>query len=240
MKKMARIDNKRKAAPAALAAAGAEADSLSRGRESAGGQGVASGAAKASAGTLRKSLLTLLAVGGLGAAAGLGTFSAFSATTTNSGNNISSGTVKIDQHTGATTLYSATNRGPSQTVQGCVRVNYTGSLSASAVKLYVSSGITNGANYNLKVERGSGLTTLDNTMSCAGFTASSTAFDNTLDTVPTTYDAGIHGKASAATWATNDSVDYRFTISVVDDPTPNAHTTPNASGNHTFTWEARS
>jgi hypothetical protein len=27
---------------------------------------------------------------------------------------------------------------------------------------------------------------------------------------------------------------------VVDDPTANAHTTPNASGSHTFTWEARS
>ena len=189
-------------------------------------------------GTLRKSLLTLLAVGGLGAAAGLGTF-AFSATTTNSGNNISSGTVKIDQHTGATTLYSATNRGPGQTTQGCVRVTYSGSLTANTVKLYVSSGITNGANYNLQVERGSGLTTLDNTMSCAGFTASSTAFNGTLDTVPTTA-AGLDGKASAATWATNDSIDYRFTISVVDDPTPNAHTTPNGSGNHTFTWEARS
>ena len=238
---MARIRNKRKAAPAALAAVGAKADGLSHGSAAAAaGRDVASGAAKASAGTLRKSLLTLLAVGGLGAAAGLGPFSAFSATTTNSGNNISSGTVKIDQHTGATTLYSATNRGPGQTTQGCVRVTYSGSLTASAVKLYVSSGITNGANYNLQVERGSGLTTLDGTMSCAGFSASSTAFNSTLDTVPTGYAGGIDGKASAATWATSDSIDYRFTINVVDDPTPNAHITPNASGNHTFTWEARS
>ena len=189
---------------------------------------------------LRKALLTALAVGGLGAVAGIGTFSAFSATTTNAGNNISSGTVKIDQHTGATTLYSATNKGPGQTVQGCVRVTYSGSITASAVKLYVSSGITNGANYNLEIDRGSGLTTLDNTMSCAGFTASSTAFNNTLDQVPTTYGTGIDGKTAAATWAQNDSIDYRFTISVVDDPTANAHTTANASGSHTFTWEARS
>jgi len=190
--------------------------------------------------TLRKTLLTLLAVGSLGAIAGLGTFSAFSATTTNAGNNISSGTVKIDQHTGATTLYVGTNKGPGQTVQGCVRVTYSGSLTASAVKLYASSGISNGVNYNLKVERGSGLTTLDNTMSCAGFSSSSTPFDNTLDQLPTSYAAGVDGKASAATWAQNDSIDYRFTITVVDDPTPNAHTTTNTSGNHTFTWEARS
>jgi predicted ribosomally synthesized peptide with SipW-like signal peptide len=190
---------------------------------------------------LRKGLLTALAVGGLGAVAGLGTFSAFSATTTNSGNSITSGTVKIDQHTGYTTLYSASNKGPGQTTTGCVRVTYSGSLNASAVKLYASSGITNGSNYNLKIERGSGLTTLDNSMSCAGFTASSTAFDNTLDQFPTSYSpSGIEGKASAATWAQNDTVDYRFTITVVDDPTPNAHTTSNASGSHTFTWEARS
>jgi hypothetical protein len=190
--------------------------------------------------SLRKALLTALAVGGLGAVAGIGTFSAFSATTTNSGNDISSGTVKIDQHTGATTLYSATNKGPGQTVQGCVRVTYSGSITASAVKLYVSSGITNGSNYNLEIDRGSGLTTLDSTMSCAGFTQSSVAYNGALGSLGTTYAAGLDGKAAAATWATNDAVDYRFIISVVDDPTPNAHTTPNASGSHTFTWEARS
>jgi hypothetical protein len=179
-------------------------------------------------------------VGGLGAVTGIGTFSAFSATTTNSGNSVSSGTVKIDQHTGATSLYVANNKAPGQSVQGCVRVTYSGSLTASAVKLYASSGITNGANYNLTVERGSGLTTLDNSMYCAGFSASSTAFNNTLDQFPTSYASGIDGKSAAATWAQNDSVDYRFTITVFDDPTPNAHTTANSSGNHSFTWEAHS
>jgi hypothetical protein len=232
---MAKIRNKRKKALAAAALVGTEADSLPSGKSA------ASIAAKTSAGgTLRKGLLTLLAVGGLGAMAGLGTFSAFSATTTNSGNDISSGTVKIDQHTGATTLYSATNKGPGQTVQGCVRVTYSGTITASAVKLYVSSGITNGSNYNLEIDRGSGLTTLDSTMSCAGFTQSSVAYNGALGSLGTTYAAGLDGKAAAATWATNDAVDYRFIISVVDDPTPNAHTTPNASGSHTFTWEARS
>jgi hypothetical protein len=121
-----------------------------------------------------------------------------------------------------------------------VRVTYSGSLTASAVKLYVSSGITNGSNYNLEIDRGSGLTTLDNTMSCAGFTQSSVAYNGALGSLGTTYAAGLDGKAAAATWATNDAVDYRFIISVVDDPTANAHTTPNASGSHTFTWEARS
>jgi hypothetical protein len=231
-------NNRKKGALAGLAVGGLDADALPSGRSNAaaGARTMAKSSSK-----LRKALLTALAVGGLGAVSGLATFSAFSATTTNSGNSITSGTVKIDQHTGATTLYVGANKGPGQTVQGCVRVAYSGSLTASAVKLYASSGITNGSNYNLKIERGSGLTTLDNSMSCAGFSASSTAFDNTLDQLPTSYSpSGIDGKASGATWAQNDTVDYKFTISVLDDPTPNAHTTSNSSGSHTFTWEARS
>ena len=198
------------------------------------------GVARRAGGTLRKGVLTALAVGGMGAVAGIGTFSAFSATTTNSGNNISSGTVKIDQHTGATTLYNVTNQKPGDSTTKCVRVTYSGSITASAVKLYVSSGITNGNTYNLEVDRGSGLTTLDNTMSCAGFTQSSVAYNGALGSLGTSYGTGVDGKNAAATWATNDTVDYRFIITQNDDPTANAHTSVQSSGPHTFTWEARS
>jgi len=76
-------------------------------------------------------------------------------------------------------------------------------------------------------------------MSCAGFAASSTAFDANLDTLPTSYAAGIDGKAAGAAWAQNDAVDYRFTITVNDDPTPNAHTSEMGTGTHSITWEAR-
>ena len=228
---MAKIDNKRKKALAALALAGTEADSLP------GGRGVAARSAAAGAGKLRKGLLTLLAVGGMGAVAGLGTFSA---TTTNSGNNISSGTVKIDQHTGATTLYNVTNQKPGDATTKCLRVTYSGSLTASEVKLYVSSGITNGTNYNLEIDRGSGLSTLDSTMSCAGFNQTSVAYNGQLGSLGSSYGTGVDGKASAATWATSDTVDYRFIITQNDDTTANAHTSTVTSGAHTFTWEARS
>jgi hypothetical protein len=76
-------------------------------------------------------------------------------------------------------------------------------------------------------------------MNCTGFSASSTAFDAALDTFATTYAAGVTGKAGGAAWATSDAVDYRFTITVNDDATPNAHTSTVSSGAHTFTWEAR-
>jgi len=187
---------------------------------------------------LRRLVFAALLLGVVGSIAGYGVFSAFTATTTNTGNSYAAGTVVISQHTGATTLYTGTNKGPGSTTTGCVRINYGGTLAAS-VELYASAGITNGSNFNLKVERGSGLTTLDNTMSCAGFTASSTAYDGLLGTFPTAYAGGIDGKASNGAWAQNDSVDYRFTISVVDDTTPNAHTAAVGTGSHTFTWEAR-
>lgn len=185
----------------------------------------------------RNVLTTLLLLGVVGSVAGWGVYSAFTATTTNSGNTITAGTVSISQHAGSTTLYSLTNQGPGSSTVKCIRVTYGGSL-ASSVKLYTSA-VTNGAAFNLQVERGSGITAPDNTMNCTGFTSSSTAYNGTLGSFPTTYAAGVDGKAAAAAWATNDSVDYRFTITVVDDATPNAHTSALSSGAHTFTWEAR-
>jgi hypothetical protein len=186
----------------------------------------------------RKVLRTAVVLGLLSTVGGLGVFAAFTATTDNSGNTIASGTVAISQHPGAVTLYNVTNQKPGDATAKCVRVSYTGSLAAS-VKLYVSSGITNGTLYNLKVERGSGMTTLDGTMSCAGFTSSSTAYDAALGSFGTTYAGGVDGKAAAAAWAQNDTVDYRFTITQNDDTTANAHTSVTSSGAHTFTWEAR-
>ena len=187
----------------------------------------------------RKVLLTIAVLCVLVGLIALGSFAAFTATTTNTGNNISSGTVAISQHTGATTLYNVTNQKPTQSTQKCVRVTYTGSLQAN-VNLYVSSGITNGGLYNLQVERGSGLTTLDGTMSCAGFTPTTTAFTTaTLGSFPTTYATGVAGKPAPNTWNTNDSVDYRFTITQNDDAVANNHTSVTSSGPHTFTWEAQ-
>ena len=189
---------------------------------------------------LRRKLLLTLAV--LGVVAGLmtvGVFAAFTATTTNTNNNISSGTVNIDQHTGATTLYSRTGQKPGDTYSACVRVTYTGSLTA-AVRMHVSSGITNGTLYNLTVERGSGITAPAADMNCTGFTASSTAYNGDLGSFPTSYAApGVDGQAAAAAWSTNTTVDYRFTITQNDDTTANAHENVTSSGAHTFTWEAR-
>ncbi len=202
-------------------------------------------------GNLKKVLRAVLVLGPLGGLAGLGVYSAFTATTDNSNNTITSGTVVIGQHSGSTTLYSVTNQAGGDATSACLRATYTGSITASAVKLYVSSGITNGTIFNLKVDRhahdgnGTDITSPAANMNCTGFVADTGAAgvvyaDAALGSFPTTYGAGIDGKDSAATWANTNYVDYKFTITQNDDATPNAHTSATSSGTHTFTWEARS
>lgn len=182
----------------------------------------------------RKLLLTAAVAGGTLAVAGAGVFAAFTATTTNTGNSIASGTVTITDNDSGVALYALTNQGPGAVTQRCMRVTYTGSLAAT-VKLYLGGTITNGTAFNLQVERGSGLTGAY--PSCTGFTSAASLYNGTLGAFPTTYAAGPDARGSA--WATNTAVDYRITVTVVDDPTPNAHSTVLTSGAHSFTWEAR-
>jgi hypothetical protein len=196
--------------------------------------------------TMRKKLFSTVAVGAvLAGLAAFGAFSAFTATTQNDNNTIQSGSVSLSDtdSVGGTAgvLYSSTNVKPGSAngpAARCIRVTYNGSLAAS-VRLY-RGAISNGAEFQLLVERGTGLTAANNTMSCAGFVAGSTAYNGTLAAFPTTYAAStVDGKAAAAAWATGDSVDYRFTIYVIDDPTANAQTSQLSTGNHSIFWEAQ-
>lgn len=183
----------------------------------------------------RKLLLTAAVLGGTLALAGTGVFAAFTAVTTNTGNSIASGTVTITDSDAGVSMYpSLTNQGPGATTQRCMRVTYTGSL-ASTVKLYLGGTITNGSAFNIQVERGTGLS--GGFPSCTGFTTAATLYNGALGSFPTTYAAGFDAKGSA--WATGNTQDYRFTLTVVDDPTPGAHATVLNSGSHAFTWEAR-
>lgn len=193
----------------------------------------------------RKIFLTVALIAALAAVAGFGAFSAFTATTQNDNNTIQSGSVSItdSDSVGGTAgvLYSATNQKPGSgngPAARCIRVSYAGSLPA-AVRLYRGS-VTNGDQFQLTVERGSGLTAANNTMSCAGFVSSSTAYNGTLNAFPTSFAAStVDGKAAAAAWATNDTVDYRFTIYTIDDATANTHTNTLGTGNHSIFWEAQ-
>jgi hypothetical protein len=194
-----------------------------------------------SQGRKRRIFITIAVLAVMAGAAVFTTSAAFTATSSNPGNVIEAGTVSIgDSDAGTGKLYNALAQKPGSgngPAAACIRVTYGGSL-ASAVKLY-RSAVTNGDKFQLKVERGSGITAPAADMNCTGFSASSTAFDNTLDQFPTTYAAGIDGKAAGAAWSSGQSVDYRFTVYAVDDTTPNAHTSAVDTTAHSFTWEAQ-
>ena len=196
---------------------------------------------KETQGRKRRIFITVAVLALMAGVAVFTTSAAFTATSSNPGNLIEAGTVAIgDSDAGTGQLYNALNQKPGSgngPTAACIRVTYSGSL-ASAVKLY-RGAVTNGTNFRLLVERGSGLTAPAANMNCTGFTSSSTAFDNTLDQFPATYAAGVDGKAAGAAWSSGQSVDYRFTIYTVDDSTPNAHTTAVDTGTHSFTWEAQ-
>jgi hypothetical protein len=181
----------------------------------------------------RKLLLTSLVLVAALVVAGFGVFAAFTATTSNTGNSIASGTVAISDSDTGVALYTLTNVAPGSSNQKCIRVTYTGSL-PSTVHLY-RSAVANGTLFNLTVERGSGSTALP---ACTNFVSAATIYTGTLAGLGTTYAAGVDAKGSS--WTNGNTTDYRFTITAADDPTPNAHTTPVSSGSHDFIWEADS
>jgi hypothetical protein len=191
----------------------------------------------------KRRIFTTVAVLALMAGAAVFTTSAaFTATSSNPGNIIEAGTVSIGDSDATTgKLYNALAQKPGAgngPVAACIRVDYSGSL-ASSVKFY-RSAVTNGDKFRLTVERGGNtLTAPAANMNCTGFVAASTAFDNTLDQLGTSYAGGVDGKVAGAAWSSGQSVDYRFTIYPVDDSTPNAHTSAVDTGTHSFTWEAQ-
>ncbi len=183
----------------------------------------------------RKLLLTLLVVGIAGSLAGIGTFSAFSGTTVNSGNTFQAGTVYLTDNDSGSALYTVSNAAPGYSEQQCITVTYQGTLPAT-VKLYGSGGLNAVAAYvHLTVEQGSGAAGFRD---CTGFSASGTVYDGTLAAFNTTYGTG-YDTNPGPDWTTGESLDYKFTVSLVDNNNANGGASQLSTGAHSFTWEAR-
>jgi hypothetical protein len=186
----------------------------------------------------RKVLLTLLVVGLLGGAAVVGTVSAFSGTTSNDGNSFSAGTVIIADNDAGSVLYNVSGQKPGQNTVKCIKLTYTGSLGAD-VKLYTPSSVNASAQYiNLTVEKGTSDTAVF--PDCGTFNSESTIYSGTLANFAATANSYANGIAaypgSQTAWVQNDTLVYRFTLSVQDDPAAQGA----SSGLHSFTWEAQS
>lgn len=188
----------------------------------------------------RKILLSLLLIGATSVLAGFGTFSAFSSTTTNSGNSFAAGTVFVDDNDAGSAMYSVSNQAPNASTVRCIKLTYGGTMAAD-VRLYTSSTVGAVADYiNLTVEKGSGNPAFPN---CTGFGSEATIYSGELDDFMATknsYANGIAAYPGAQTqWNQNDTLVYRFTLTLQDDNNANGGATPLSTGSHAFTWEAR-
>jgi Camelysin metallo-endopeptidase len=194
---------------------------------------------------MTKKTKLLLSSGIVAIVAALGafaTFSAFSSTTANSGNSFSAGTVYLSDNDAGSALYSVTNKKPGDTAQGCIKITYTGSL-PSTVKLYTTSSIGSLGQYlDLTVEKGtqSGSPTFPG---CTGFTAESTVFTDTLANFASTRTSFSNGVSafpgSQTEWDQNDTLVYRFTLTLQDNASANGGASALSTGSHAFTWEAQ-
>jgi len=188
----------------------------------------------------RKLALSAVVLAAAVAVVGLGTYSAFSATTTNSGNAIAAGTVVLGDNDVNAAMYSVTNQKPGDTFQQCIKVDYTGSLS-STVKLYTTSTIgALGPYIDLQIRTGSGSPTFPG---CSGFTPDAAdLYSGTLANFGSTYTSWANGLLDAGpgantSWVNGNSVVYRFTLTLQAGAPDAAQNT--STGSHAFTWEAR-
>lgn len=173
-----------------------------------------------------------------GALVATGSYSAFSATTSNPTNNWSVGTVALSDDDTNVAMFTATGLKPGSTGTKCIAVTSTGSL-ASAVKLYGTAPATTNAlstSINLTVTQGTG----GSFGSCTGFTALATGssiYTGTLaafGTAATTFATGL------GTWTPTGTASetrvYQFTYTI-DPAAPN--TTQGGTAAIGFTWEAQ-
>lgn len=192
-------------------------------------------AAESGKNTGRKVVATALVLGLIGILAGLGTWSAFSDTTTNDDNDFQSGTVEIGDDDDGAAMFDVSDMAPGETEKQCIKVSYTGSLGAS-VKLYGATTGTGLDQYlDLKVTRGTNTSPFS---SCANFSADAgggVLFNDTLEAYPDGYAAGITDPT--ASWTNPESHAYEFEVTL-QSGAPNA--AQGLDADQQFTWEARS
>jgi predicted ribosomally synthesized peptide with SipW-like signal peptide len=181
----------------------------------------------------------------------VGTWSAFSATTSNSDNSFAAGTVELSDNDSASALLSFSAAVPGQSASGCIMVTYTGSLPAT-VRLYGTTGGTGLDPYlNLTVTRRTipplpGRDPPPPTFGdCTNFTADTTdwaglgpgvLYEGTLQDFADDYTGGVKDgdPASPEIWTTNAIHAYKVTVTLTDNDSAQGK-----NATQTFTWEAR-
>jgi hypothetical protein len=190
----------------------------------------------------QKVLTSVIVVGVLGSVVALGVFGLFSATTQNSGNEISSGTIAISDNDAGSAMFNITNAKPGDSWNRCIKVLYTGSLPAD-VKLYELGGGGPLSPYlKLKLEQGS--QSEATFPSCAGFTPDATNGTGTLfegpgfGSIGNSYDTGAPVVPFGKTvWSPGEALVFRATLTLNAEAPEIAQ--GNTTGEFTIVAEAR-
>jgi hypothetical protein len=167
------------------------------------------------------------------------TRSAFTASTANSGNSFTTGTVSITDDDAGAAMFSVTGMQPGDTARGCITVTYTGSLDA-AVRIHAAATTAALAPYlDLTVKEGS----LSGGSDCAtNFVAGDTIFaPGTVGSFLAAHTDWSNGlDADAGGWnpagGSGEAKTFQFTVTLQDD---NAAQGASVTG-LAFTWEAQS
>lgn len=172
--------------------------------------------------------------------AGGQTWAALTGTTANNGNAFSAGTVSMsDNDGGSTPMFTFTNQRPGVIANSCIKVNYTGTLSAT-VKMYAAVSGALAPYVNLTVTRGTDSSPTFS--SCTNFTpdainyntlGNGVLFNGTLSTFPTAYASGLSDPAAG--WTSSTTASYQFSIQIA-----NNNAAQGLAASASFTWEANS
>jgi len=194
--------------------------------------------------TATKVVATAVVVGLIGAVAGVGTWSAFSSTTSNDNNTFSAGSVTLGDNDSNSAILSLTGAAPGDSDSSCIEVGFSGTL-ASTVRLYGTTTGTGLDQYlDLTVTRGT-LPANPPADSCTDFAADTTdytgdgagiVYKGTLEGYADSYAAGRVDPVAASpeSWTNGEKHAYRFVVTVQNND--------NAQGkdaSQQFTWEAR-
>ena len=186
-----------------------------------------------------------VAIAALVPAAGGATYAAFRATSSNDGNRIEAGSVKLSDNGDGTALVSLAGAVPGDTTSACVKVTYDGTLAAT-VRLH---GTTTGSGLDqyldLKVTRGTYSPSTPAYKSCTNFQPDGTdyigsgngvVYDGTLQGFPDDYASGLVDPTSGSpeSWSTGEVHAYRIDVTLQQNFAAQGE---NAA--QVFRWEAR-
>ncbi|MGB5757650.1 MAG: TasA family protein [Acidimicrobiales bacterium] len=135
---------------------------------------------------------------------------AFSATTDSSANSFATGTVVLTDDDSGSAMFNVTDMSPGSPVVECITVTYSGTQLPAPVRIYGSSTGTLDTYLDTTIEIGTG----GSFGNCAGFTPSSTLFNNTLANFTTTHTNWASGLATFSAAANPTTRTFRFTVDV--------------------------